>query len=92
MANKRGAPLGNNNAGKGRKLSSMLRKRLEEREKTKEVVDALIDKAVEGDMPAIKEIFDRMDGKVKQAIIGGDDEDPAIKITRIELVALNDDD
>lgn len=38
---------------------------------------------------AIKEIGDRLDGKPAQAIIGGDEDDPAIKtITQIELIGV----
>ena len=33
-------------------------------EKIKKIVVALIDKAITGDMSAIKEVFDRVDGKV----------------------------
>jgi hypothetical protein len=41
------------------------------------------------DTAAAKEIADRLDGKVAQAVIGGDDEDPAIRtITKIELVGV----
>jgi len=50
---------------------------------------ALIAKAQEGDVPAIKEIFDRVDGKVPQSVIGGDDDDPAINLVhRIERVIV----
>jgi hypothetical protein len=47
----------------------------------------LIDAASSGDLQAIKELADRIDGKVAQAIIGGEDGDPPVKITRIEIVA-----
>lgn len=41
------------------------------------------------DTSAAKEIADRLDGKVPQGVIGGDDDDPAIKtITKIELVGV----
>jgi hypothetical protein len=54
------------------------------------VVAALLAKAQEGDVPAIKELFDRVDGKVPQAVIGGDDDDPAINmIHRIERVIVD---
>ena len=44
-----------------------------------------------GEIAAIKEIADRLDGKVAQAIVGGDEDDPAIKhITEIRLVAKKD--
>ena len=45
----------------------------------------LIEKAAEGDMQAIKELADRTDGKVAQAIVGGDEDDNPISIIqRIE--------
>jgi hypothetical protein len=51
------------------------------------VIAALLAKAQEGDVPAIKEVFDRVDGKVPQAVIGGDEDDPAINLVhRIERV------
>ena len=37
--------------------------------------------AGEGKIDAIKEIADRMDGKVAQAHIGGEEDDPAIVVT-----------
>lgn len=43
--------------------------------KLRDVADALIKKAIDGDVAAIKEVADRLDGKVAQAIIG-DDENP----------------
>ena len=43
-----------------------------------------------GDIQAIKEIRDTLDGKPAQAIIGGDDDDNPISfIARIERVILN---
>jgi hypothetical protein len=54
------------------------------------LISALIAKAQEGDVPAIREILDRVEGKVPQAVIGGDDEDPAINmIHRIERVIVD---
>jgi hypothetical protein len=40
------------------------------------VAEALVNKAVEGDVTAIKEINDRMDGKAVQPIAGADAESP----------------
>jgi len=37
---------------------------------------ALVDKAIAGDVAAIREINDRSDGKVPQAIVGDDEHDP----------------
>ena len=61
----------------------------EDRKRLRVVARALLAKAEAGDVAAIKEVADRLDGKVAQAIIGGDDDEPAIKITRIELVAAD---
>lgn len=45
-------------------------------ERLRKVARALIAKALDGDMPAIKELADRLDGKVPQAIVGDADFDP----------------
>ena len=52
------------------------------------VADALVTKAMSGDVPAIKEIADRLDGKVPQAVVGDDDLDPIRLIQRIERVVV----
>jgi hypothetical protein len=53
------------------------------------LIAALIAKAQEGDVPAIREVLDRVDGKVPQAVIGGDEDDPAINIVhRIERLIV----
>lgn len=41
----------------------------------------LLEKAAEGDMQAIRELADRTDGKVPQAIVGDDDAPLNIKVT-----------
>ena len=52
------------------------------------VAAALVSKASEGDVPAIKEIADRLDGKVTQPL-SGDEDGPPIKFTRIERVIVD---
>ena len=55
--------------------------------KLRDVADALVSKAIDGDIQAIKEIADRLDGKVPQGI-GGDPENPLmVAVTKIALVA-----
>src|SRR4051812_23611556 len=44
------------------------------------MVSAMIAKAQDGDVPAFKEIMDRVEGKVPQGIVGGDDTDPGISV------------
>lgn len=61
------------------------------RDKLRAVADALLDKAMSGDVQAIKEVADRLDGKVAQAVIGGDEDDSPVNIvTKIVLVAKKD--
>lgn len=41
--------------------------------KLRQVAEALVDKAMTGDVPAIREIADRLDGKVPQQLNHADD-------------------
>jgi hypothetical protein len=59
--------------------------------KLREVADALVAKAISGDVPAIKEIAERLDGKVPQAVVGDDEGDPINMIARIERVIVRPD-
>lgn len=59
-------------------------------DKLRAVASALVKKAITGDVPAIKEIADRLDGKVPQGVIGGDDGDnPVSFVHRIERVIID---
>lgn len=59
-------------------LNIAIKEAIEGTDKTKlrAVADALVDKAMAGDVPAIKEIADRLDGKVPQAVVGDAESDP----------------
>lgn len=46
------------------------------------IAEALVKKAKEGDVPAIREIGDRLDGKPTQPI-AGDDDAPPVRFARI---------
>ena len=63
---KKKSNIGNNYSNKENRLpTERLRMELTQNpEKIKKIVIALIDKAITGDMSAIKEVFDRVDGKV----------------------------
>lgn len=68
------APKGNQNAVKARIMSKHLLARIEERKLWPKLMDALLEKALDGDVPAIRECFDRIDGKALQDInLGGGD-------------------
>ena len=63
--NKVGAPIGNDNAKKGKLFYDQLRKVLVQNDqlKLRQVSEKLVDAAIEGEPWAVKEIMDRMDGK-----------------------------
>ena len=72
-------------------LNIAIKEAIEGTDKTKlrAVADALVDKAMGGDVQAIKEVADRLDGKVPQGLIGGAEDDPAVQVvTKIELVGV----
>lgn len=52
------------------------------------VARALVDAAVSGDVPAIKEVNDRVDGKAPQTIMG-DEENPLHVIQKIERLIVD---
>lgn len=100
---KGGAPIGNQNAAKAAIARNALLKAIERRSTGTvselpdkfsvlvEIWDKQITKAVDGDSHAANTIFDRLDGKPKQAVIGGDEDDnPVRMVGRIELVPMND--
>lgn len=70
-----GAPLGNQNSSKANRLWAETIKRAivqEDGAKLRAIAEKLIAMAAEGDMQAIKELGDRLDGKATQAISGPD--------------------
>lgn len=56
-------------------LSELNEVRPDQPTKARELINALIDKAIGGDITATKEVFDRVEGKVTQPI-GGDEDHP----------------
>ena len=62
-------------------LKAALKAAGDDEDTLKLVAAALVTKARTGDVPAIKEIAERLDGKVPQGIIGGEEGDPAITVT-----------
>jgi hypothetical protein len=86
-----GAQPGNRNAAKARKWREAIERALARNSDGKSVaagLDQAADKltalAFEGDKWAIDHIADRVDGKVPQALIGGDDDDAPIKFQKVE--------
>jgi hypothetical protein len=91
------APLGNQNAARAKVWRAAIMRALERRkpaDERKQAIDELADKLLDlvssGDLAALKEFGDRLDGKPAQAIVGDDDAPPIRTVTRIELVDLDD--
>jgi hypothetical protein len=78
------APIGNKNAVKNRPWADAINRALlaEDGKKLRELADRIIERAKEGDVAALKEIGDRIDGKVAQQInhAGADGEDLVVKL------------
>jgi len=96
MAEKGGQP-GNNNATKGKPWRDAINRALKKRSVTgraaalEEIAEKMLQAAELGEPWAIKELGDRIEGKPAQAIIGGDEDDPAIKVVgEINLVRPKD--
>lgn len=86
---------GNPEGGKRTKIwRDAINRAIKRREETdpqalEKLADRLLNAVEQGDVGAMKEFGDRVDGKVAQAIIGGDDNDAPIKtVTRIELIGV----
>lgn len=77
-----GAPVGNVNAVRNKPWADALRRavarRVEANDKPglNQLAEVLLDKCAEGDLAALKELGDRLDGKPAQAIVGDDDAPP----------------
>ena len=65
-----GAPLGNKNATKSKPWTEAINRVLvqEDGKKMRELAEKLVAKALEGDVSALKEVGDRMEGKPAQSI------------------------
>lgn len=88
-----GAPLGNDNATKGKEFNLALRRALARKANEPDyrkgldlVADELVKAACAGEQWAVKEVADREDGKSVQAITVPDG--VSHYVTRVELVPL----
>lgn len=94
-----GAPTGNKNAAKAKVWHAAILRALDKRgagdrvAALDELAGKLLDLVSTGDLQALKEFGDRLDGKPAQAVtVSGDDEGGPIQIvSRIELVDLDSD-
>jgi hypothetical protein len=82
---KGGGQVGNQNAKKGKLFYNELRKALVQQDQInlRRIADKLVEKAIDGEPWAVKEIMDRVDGKAIQAteISGTDGDDLKLVVT-----------
>lgn len=87
------------NANSGRKQEKPFRDALrmelaaagDDNKALRRIAAALIARAEEADLGAIKEVADRIDGKVPQAVVGDDESDPINLVTEIRRVIVRKD-
>lgn len=85
------APIGNKNAAKAKVWHAAIMRALERRDASRvdgiKELDALADKLLQlvasGDLPALKELGDRLDGKPAQVVVGDADADP-LQVAMVE--------
>lgn len=63
-----GAPRGNRNAARGTAWRDAIRKAVLRDGKLDALAQALVARALEGDIAALREIGDRLDGKARQSV------------------------
>lgn len=98
MAERGGQP-GNNNAERGKRWRDAIAKAIEERSRQRKVdaieqlAEKLLSQCDEGNIVALKELGDRLDGKAAQSVMLSGDEDNPIKTKwTIEVVHAKDTD
>lgn len=86
-----GAPIGNTNAAKGKMFEGALKRALARKDGSlNKIADQLVTKAEEGEQWAVQMVADRLDGKAKQQVVGGDEDDNPLRfVARIERVIVD---
>ena len=93
MTGKVGAPLGNTNSARGRLITDQIMIALHEEcehegkktNKMRKLASMLVDKALDGDMAAVKEVLNRAEGMPTQRIEGeGDGSALVVNIMRMD--------
>jgi hypothetical protein len=86
-----GAPEGNQNAAKSKRLfNSALKRALTQGPgRVEAIVEKLISLAESGEPWAVKELIDRVDGKAPQPVVGGDDDENPITVKEIIIRAVD---
>ncbi len=83
-----GAPKGNQNGAKAKVWSAAINRALDKRTKLEgkqaldELAEQLLANCDSGDMTALKELGDRLEGRPQQSIVGADDGPLTIQIVK----------
>jgi hypothetical protein len=83
------APKGNDYAAKGRRVEKMIERALmqENDRRLREGVEKLLDQVASGERWALEFVTDRLDGKPRQAVdIGGQEDNPLITELIVKVV------
>ena len=85
-----GAPIGNQNAKKAKMWADAVKRAIREKydgedweTKLAALARKLVDAADNGDLPALKEVGDRLDGKPAQALTVGNEDDKPFLVEKI---------
>lgn len=96
MATSGGQP-GNQNAAKGSRWRNAIEAALKKRCKSDgqkalvKIAEQLLEKAEQGDISALKELGDRMDGRAAQQLIhSGDQDQPIRTVTDVNITSLDE--
>ena len=85
-----GAPVGNQNAAKSRVFSDAIRRAIaqDDGQRIRAAAEKLLDLAASGEAWAVKELFDRLEGKAAQQLQLTGAEGGPVQVAKVELVAL----
>lgn len=89
----RGGQPGNKNATKNRPITDALRRVLlaNDGEKMRQLTDALVNRAINESDTAAKEIFDRIEGRVKQQLEHTGEDGEQLFPNKVEVVLVRPD-
>jgi hypothetical protein len=85
------APIGNVNAMRNKPFAEAINRAIAQDDgvRLRAIAEALLTKAADGDMAAIKEFADRLDGKAVQQVAGAGENGEFITKMIVELVKAN---
>ncbi len=74
---------------KSKPWADAIKRALDKRSDLDAIAEKLVDAAASGDLPALRELGDRLDGKPAQAVTVGNDESGAFTVEQIKRVIVD---